>query len=109
MKESIILELDQDILSKLLDKSKSENLSISSLVSAVLSWFFKSGGSIDFASYPGRPINTNLDEYLKEIEKHEIERALNLAKSKTHAAELLGISFRSFRYRCSEQKIEMKD
>lgn len=109
MKENVILEIDQDLLSKILEKSKLEKLSISGLVSDVFSWFFKSGGSIDFESYPVRPINTNLDGYLKEIEKNEIERALNLAKSKTHAAELLGISFRSFRYRCSEQKIEFKD
>ncbi|MEZ4271457.1 MAG: sigma-54 dependent transcriptional regulator [Myxococcota bacterium] len=47
-----------------------------------------------------------LEERLEEIERNLMRRALERANGvKTHAAELLGLSFRSFRYRL--QKLKM--
>jgi two-component system, NtrC family, response regulator PilR len=49
----------------------------------------------------------HLDGILEEIEKAYIERALAYsAGNKNHAADLLGISLRSFRYRCSKLGID---
>ncbi len=49
----------------------------------------------------------NLDSILEAIEKAALEKALESANgSKNKAAELLGISFRSFRYRCSKLGID---
>lgn len=49
----------------------------------------------------------NLDSILEAIEKAYLEKALECANgSKNKAAELLGISFRSFRYRCSKLGID---
>lgn len=48
----------------------------------------------------------NLDKVMSEIEKDYVVKALNLAQgSKQRAAELLGISFESLRYRLSKLKI----
>lgn len=49
----------------------------------------------------------SLDTILEEIEKAYLEKALECADgSKSKAAELLSISFRSFRYRCSKLGID---
>ena len=49
----------------------------------------------------------SLDSILEEIEKAYLEKALECAYgSKSKAAELLAISFRSFRYRCSKLGID---
>src|SRR6056297_1242591 len=49
----------------------------------------------------------SLDNILEEIEKAYLEKALECANgSKSKAAELLSISFRSFRYRCSKLGID---
>ncbi|MDZ7830472.1 MAG: sigma-54 dependent transcriptional regulator [Desulfobacterales bacterium] len=49
----------------------------------------------------------SLDSILEEIEKAYLEKALECANNnKSKAAELLGISFRSFRYRCSKLNID---
>jgi two-component system response regulator PilR (NtrC family) len=49
----------------------------------------------------------SLDNILEEIEKAYLEKALEFAGgSKNKAADLLGISFRSFRYRCSKLGID---
>ena len=48
-----------------------------------------------------------LDSILEEIEKAYLEKALECANgNKSKASELLGISFRSFRYRCSKLGID---
>jgi len=48
-----------------------------------------------------------LDSILETIEKAYLEKALECANgSKNKAADLLGISFRSFRYRCSKLGID---
>ena len=50
----------------------------------------------------------NLDEYLENIERKILSRALEQARwNKTAAAKLLGISFRSLRYRL--KKLELDD
>ncbi|MBF0506649.1 MAG: sigma-54-dependent Fis family transcriptional regulator [Nitrospirae bacterium] len=47
----------------------------------------------------------NLDEYMGELERNFLERALEKSgKVKTKAAELLGLSFREFRYRLAKYK-----
>jgi two-component system response regulator PilR (NtrC family) len=49
----------------------------------------------------------SLDSYMEEIEKRKLEDALRNARyNKTRAAELLGISFRSFRYKLKKFGIE---
>ena len=49
----------------------------------------------------------SLDTYMEEIEKRMLEEALRNARyNKTRAAELLGISFRSFRYKLKKFGIE---
>ncbi|HMA84697.1 MAG TPA: sigma-54 dependent transcriptional regulator [Desulfosalsimonadaceae bacterium] len=49
----------------------------------------------------------SLDSILEEIEKAYLEKALECANgNKSKAAELLAISFRSFRYRCSKLGID---
>ena len=41
----------------------------------------------------------NLEQHLQDIEREHLERALKQAAGvQTHAAELLGLSFRQFRY-----------
>ena len=49
----------------------------------------------------------SLDSYIEDIEKKMLEDALQKARyNKTHAAELLGISFRSFRYKLKKFGID---
>jgi len=48
----------------------------------------------------------SLDKYLEIIERNAIERALEKEHHKYDAAELLGISFRTFRYRIDKLKID---
>ena len=48
-----------------------------------------------------------LDQYVEGVEKNLIERALIETRyNKTKAAELLGISFRSFRYKLEKHGID---
>jgi two-component system, NtrC family, response regulator PilR len=48
-----------------------------------------------------------LDEHIEEVEKRAIEEALKKARyNKTRAAQLLGMSFRSLRYRIKKLNIE---
>jgi two-component system response regulator PilR (NtrC family) len=49
----------------------------------------------------------SLDSYIEDIEKRKLEEALIKARyNKTRAAELLGISFRSFRYKLKKYGID---
>ncbi len=49
----------------------------------------------------------SLDEYVTEIERHEIRAALNQTRwNRTEAAKLLGISFRTIRYKIKKLEIE---
>ena len=49
---------------------------------------------------PAKPMQVGLPEYLEDIEKREILKALEKANNnKTAAAKLLGVSFRTLRYR----------
>ncbi len=49
----------------------------------------------------------SLDTYIEDIEKKMLEDALRKARyNKTRAAELLGISFRSFRYKLKKFGID---
>lgn len=53
------------------------------------------------------PEGMNLDELLGKIERHYIVQALNRTRGhKQRAAELLGITFRSFRYRLEKYHID---
>lgn len=106
MKEHLLIELEQDLLGKLVNEAKAKDISISNFISSIISMFFRAGGKIDLTAYPMRPKDTNIDEYIKGIEKSEILRAIEQTESKTDAAELLGITFRSLRYRCSEHNID---
>ncbi|MFO7860351.1 MAG: sigma-54 dependent transcriptional regulator [Desulfosalsimonas sp.] len=53
------------------------------------------------------PKGVFLDSILEQIERAYLEKALSCTNGNKHkAAELLGITFRSFRYRCSKLGIE---
>ena len=55
----------------------------------------------------GRPHEQSLDTYMEDIEKQMLEDALKKARyNKTRAADLLGISFRSFRYKLKKFGID---
>lgn len=52
---------------------------------------------------PGKTLEISLSDYLEDIEKRAIIKALEKANNnKTAAAKLLGISFRTLRYRLSK-------
>lgn len=56
---------------------------------------------------PGKPEDESLDTYIENIEKKMLEDALKKARyNKTRAAEMLGISFRSFRYKLKKFGID---
>ena len=58
-------------------------------------------------SVSGRDDDQTLDTYIEDIEKKMLEDALEKTRyNKTRAAELLGISFRSFRYKLKKFDIE---
>ena len=64
-------------------------------------------GVLDLGSISDRPDDQSLDEFMEEIEKNMLEQALKDAKyNKTRAAENLGISFRSFRYKLDKYGID---
>jgi two-component system response regulator PilR (NtrC family) len=55
----------------------------------------------------GRDEDQTLDTYIEDIEKKMLEDALEKARyNKTRAAEALGISFRSFRYKLKKFDID---
>ena len=56
---------------------------------------------------PTKADDESLDDYIENIEKKMLEDALKKAKyNKTRAAEMLGISFRSFRYKLKKFDID---
>ncbi len=56
---------------------------------------------------PDRPGDQPLDTFMEDIEKQAIQEALEKARwNKTRAAELLGISFRSLRYKLKKYEID---
>ncbi len=59
------------------------------------------------AAPPEKTEDASLDSYMEDIEKQMLEDALKAARyNKTRAAENLGISFRSFRYKLKKFGIE---
>jgi len=68
---------------------------------------FDAPGDANGGAMPDRPEDQSLDTYMEDIEKQMLEDALKRAKyNKTRAAELLGISFRSFRYKLKKYDID---
>ncbi len=62
---------------------------------------------VQFSSSPMTSESAALGEHIEEIEKRAIREALEKARyNKTRAAELLGMSFRSLRYRIKKLGIE---
>ena len=60
----------------------------------------RDAGDVSSGAQPSKAEDETLDDYIENIEKKMLEDALKKAKyNKTRAAELLGISFRSFRYK----------
>jgi len=93
--------MEQRVLRELLAKAESENTAVSAIIESVMRKFIKYQGSTEFEKYDSRPPGQSLDDYLKEIERDEIEKALNSTETKNEAADALGISFRSLRHRIS--------
>ena len=61
----------------------------------------------DEPASPKKSEDESLDDYIENIEKKMLEDALKKAKyNKTRAAEMLGISFRSFRYKLKKFGID---
>ena len=57
-----------------------------------------------------KPVDVNLPDYLEDLEKQEILKALAKANNnKTAAAKLLGVSFRTLRYRLSKLGLSKED
>ena len=56
---------------------------------------------------PDRPGDQSLDTFMEDIERQALQEALEKARwNKTRAAELLGISFRSLRYKLKKYDID---
>jgi DNA-binding NtrC family response regulator len=83
---------------ELLDKIKRYDIS-----QEIESRVFLRAVEIDYRDLLNR---ISLDKYLEIIERNAIERALEKEHHKYDAAELLGISFRTFRYRIDKLKID---
>lgn len=109
MNEFITLQIEQDLLIKVLQKTKEKNESISDLIRFFFKWTVQTDSSLDFISFSNRQPEQSLDDYLKEIEKEEIQKICGEAKSKQEAAEKLGITYRSFRYRLDQHGIDFDD
>lgn len=59
---------------------------------------------------PDQPLEVSLSDYLEDIEKRAIIKALSKANNnKTAAAKLLGVSFRTLRYRLSKLGLAKDD
>lgn len=59
------------------------------------------------ASAPARPEDRNLDDYIGDVERQVLEKALKEARfNKTEAARQLGITFRSLRYKLKKHGID---
>lgn len=59
---------------------------------------------------PDQPLEQSLSDYLEDIEKRAIIQALNKANNnKTAAAKLLGVSFRTLRYRLAKLGLAKED
>lgn len=99
MKEAVVIHLKRDLLLRLAQKAVEKRTDISSLVELVMSKHFLYDSSVKSDNNGGRDPNQSLDDFLKNIERDEITKALELTNTKTAAAEILGISFRSFRHR----------
>ena len=106
MKEFISIPIDQDLLIKVLQKAEEKNGTISDIIQKFFKRIVQEETSLDFYSILKRQSEQSLDDYLKEIEISEIEKICDEAKSKTDAAEKLGISLRSLRYRLDNYKID---
>ena len=90
MKEAVIVQIEQELLKKILLKAQEEDKSISNLISSVMNRFFKYDCSVDFSSYGKRHIEQPLDEYLKEIERDEVIKAMVKSNgNKKEAAKIL--------------------
>ena len=65
------------------------------------------GAPDDNDTIPDRPGDQSLDNFMEDIERQALQEALEKARwNKTKAAELLGISFRSLRYKLKKYDIE---
>lgn len=106
MKEKILVSIDQRLLEKLIGNAHKMEISISALIESVMKKYVKFGDRFNLQDYSSRPPGQSLDEYLKEIERDEINKAVSSKETKVLAAEFLGISFRSLRHRLKQFEIE---
>ena len=106
MKEHILVSIDQKLLEESVVYALKKEISISALVESVMAKFLKFKKLSDFNGSIMRPPEQALDEYLKEIECDEINKAISSHETKAMAAESLGISFRSLRHRLKQFQIE---
>jgi transcriptional regulator with PAS, ATPase and Fis domain len=106
MKEFITIQIEQDLLIKVLHKANEKKGSISDLVKYFFEWITKKEPQFDFINVSKRQPKQSLDDYIKQIEKAEIQKVCKKAESKQVAAEMLGITYRSFRYKLDVHGIE---
>ena len=109
VKEFITLQIEQDLLIKVLQKAEEKKGSISDLIQKIFKWIIQEDATIDYNSFVKRQPEQSVDDYLKEIEISEIEKVCNNSKSKPEASEKLGISLRSLRYRLDNYKIDFDE
>ena len=106
MKEHIIVSMDKGVLKKLIEKAEAKNVSVSTFIESVMRETLPPRDTADSGEdEPRRPYQA-LDDFLKEVERSEIKRALMRSETKGLAAEFLGISFRSLRHRLKQLGLE---
>lgn len=109
MNEFITLQIEQNLLIKVLQKTKEKKGSISDLIGHFFNRIVQNDKALDFNGFIKRRPEQSLNDYLKGIEKLEIQKICDESKSKQDAAKKLGITYRSFRYRFDQHEIKFID
>jgi transcriptional regulator with PAS, ATPase and Fis domain len=109
MKEFITIPIDQDLLIKILQKAEEKKGSIPDLIQKFFKRIVQEKASLNFNSFFKRQPEQSLDDYLKAIEISEIKEVCYYANSKTDAADKLGLSLRSLRYRLDRYRINFSE
>jgi len=115
MKESVVVDIDRNLLSDAIELAEKTNLSLSNYVSALLKQAIKyERGEIGCLQTPPDgvclevlPKNANLNVTLDTLEKKMIVRALGLSSNvKSNAARLLGISKSGLHHKMQKYKLK---
>ena len=106
LKEHVIVSIDRNLLKKLIEKAEIKKVSVSTFIESAMQEHFNRRCKTEKEESDPRLPYQSLDDYLKEVERLEIKRALSDNDTKVLAADCLGISFRSLRHRLKQLGIE---